>query len=181
MAIKINAKVRKILLYVALALVVLATSFGVRIMVGSCSRNDLKDTTASFTVYTEKGKAVELSDFYGKQPIVVNFWATWCGPCQQEMPHFDDAYAKYKKDVTFLMVNMTTWEQDKTQAEILEFIESKGYDFPIYFDKNGEADETYNIESIPLTLFIGKDGKVAYTYSGTMTKTQLYNYIEKII
>lgn len=180
MAIKINAKVRKILLYVALALVVLATSFGVRVMVGSCKRNDLKDATASFTVYAENGKKVELSDFYGK-PIVVNFWATWCSPCQQEMPHFDDAYAEYKSDVKFLMVNLTTWEEDASTSEVKSFIEKKGYDFPIYYDKDGDAAKTYGVESIPLTLFIGKDGKVAHTYTGAMKKTQLYNYIEKII
>lgn len=60
-------------------------------------------------------------------------------------------------------------------------MKKKGYEFPIYYDKDGDAAKTYGVESIPLTLFIGKDGKVAHTYTGAMTKTQLYNYIEKII
>lgn len=180
MAIKITEKTRKTLLYVAMALLAFMVAIGAPMAIGSCRRNDLKGATASFTVYAENGKEVELSDFYG-EPIVVNFWATWCNPCQQEMPYFDEAYAEYKNDVHFVMVNMTTWEDTKTTSEISKFIADKGYDFPIYFDKKGDAEETYAIESIPLTLFIGKDGKVAYTHTGAMFKTQLYNYIEKIL
>lgn len=180
MTIKITAKTRKILLYVAMAMVAFLVAIGSPMLINSCRRNDLKGATASFTMYDENGKQVELSDFYG-EPIVLNFWATWCSPCQKEMPFFEEAYKEYKKDVHFIMVNMTTWEEDKPTSEIKKFIKEEGYSFPLYFDRKGDAEKTYGVESIPLTLFIGKDGKVAYTHTGAMLKSQLYSYIEKIL
>ena len=58
-----------------------------------------------FTVYDEEGNAVKLSDFEGK-PVVLNFWASWCGPCKSEMPDFEEAYGEYGEEIQFLMVNI---------------------------------------------------------------------------
>ncbi|MBQ4347432.1 MAG: TlpA family protein disulfide reductase, partial [Firmicutes bacterium] len=84
-----------------------------------------------FTVYDSEGNAVMLSDFIGK-PIVLNFWASWCGPCKMEMPEFNEAYAELGEDIQFLMVNVTTGRE--TQESASAFIEENGYSFPVFYD-----------------------------------------------
>lgn len=131
-----------------------------------------------FTVLNSNGEKVKLSDFFGK-PIVVNFWATWCGPCQFELPEFDEAYKKYNEDIEFLMVNLTDGYSETVDA-VKAFAKKSNYDFPLYFDTEYSATEAYNIYSIPQTLFIDKEGNILESYTGMMNKGLLESYIEKI-
>ena len=109
-----------------------------------------------FTVYDLEGNAVKLSDFFGK-PIVLNFWASWCGPCKMEMPDFNEKYQELGENVQFLMVNMT--DGDRETVEIAsEFIKSQGYAFPVFYDTASEAAYTYGVYSLPTTYFIDADG-----------------------
>ena len=139
-----------------------------------------KGSAADFKVLNERGQSVQLSDYQGR-PVVVNFWATWCKPCLSELPAFENAYSQYKKDVQFMMVNLTTWEDTKSVSYVKEFLMAEEYNFPAFFDTTGEAAETYNMKSIPLTLFIDESGELAYKHSGAMSETQLKNYIEEYL
>ncbi len=114
-----------------------------------------------FSVYDVSGNKVKLSDFFGK-PIVLNFWASWCGPCKSEMPAFDEVYKEYKDDIHFLIVNLTDGYQE-TVTSATNYVTSAGYSFPIYYDKDSEGANAYGVYSIPVTYFIDKDGYlVAY-------------------
>ena len=110
-----------------------------------------------FYFYDINGNKVKLSDFYGK-PIVLNFWASWCGACQSEMSAFDEVYNEYKDKITFLMVSV-----DDTMGEAQKYIQNSGYSFPYYHDTDYEGSITYGVSAIPITFFIDKDGHfVAY-------------------
>ena len=76
---------------------------------------DEKQLAPDFTVYDKDGNPVQLSDFRGK-PVVLNFWASWCGPCKSEMPDFDKKAAEMAGDVTFLMVNLTDGYQETVES-----------------------------------------------------------------
>ena len=109
-----------------------------------------------FTVYDAEGNAVNLSEFFGK-PIILNFWASWCGPCQMEMPVFEEAYKTYGEEVQFLMVNSTAGYRETLEAA-KAFIEDNGYSFPAYFDTEASAAMAYGVNSLPATYFIDGEG-----------------------
>lgn len=132
-----------------------------------------------FTVYDADGNEVTFSSLLGK-PVVLNFWASWCGPCQSEMPHFQDAYEQYGEDVTFVMVNLTEGGGDSID-DAQELIVSNGYTFPVYYDNDGDAAANYSIYSIPYSCFITADGLVQDTHLGMMSADGLTAAIEKLI
>jgi len=111
-----------------------------------------------FTAYDAEGNAVTLSEQFGK-PIVLNFWASWCGPCKSEMPAFERAYQAYGEDVQFLMVNLTDGSRE-TVEKGTKYVEDNGYTFPVLFDTAYEGAIAYGVTGIPATYFINADGTV---------------------
>lgn len=151
---------------------------------GSASSNAQSQSASSrieapdFTVYDADGNAVKLSDFKGK-PIVLNFWASWCYWCKQEMPEFNRVYGEKKDEVQFLFVNWTDSRQE-TQEKGEAFLKENGYTFPAYYDLNEEAVSAYGLTGIPATVFIFPDGTVAGGSSGAMDSDTLEKGIELI-
>lgn len=131
-----------------------------------------------FTVYDAEGNAVNLSDYIGK-PIVLNFWASWCGPCQMEMPHFDEKYKELGNDVHFLMVNMTDGSQE-TLETAKAFVEKSEYSFPVYFDTDIDAAMTYGVNSLPSTYFIDAEGHAIAMAQGMIDAATLQRGIDMI-
>ena len=132
-----------------------------------------------FTVLDSDGAEVCLSDYAGI-PVVLNFWATWCGPCKSELPAFENMYTKYGEDVVFLMINLTDGARD-TLDSAKAFIEENNYTFPVYFDTTLTAAQTYGAYSIPLTVFILPDGTLAGGYQGAINEALLEEAIQIIL
>ncbi|MGI6086006.1 MAG: TlpA family protein disulfide reductase [Acetivibrionales bacterium] len=112
-----------------------------------------------FTVQDYDGNEVKLSDYIGT-PIVLNFWASWCPPCKDEMPHFNKVSEEYSKDeLIFLMVDLVDGGRE-TVEKGKKHVEDNGYTFTVLFDTEQDAAITYGIRSIPTTLFIDKNGHI---------------------
>ena len=111
-----------------------------------------------FTVVNEAEEEVKLSDFEGK-PVVLNFWASWCGPCKSEMPFFQTMYDTYGEEVVFMMVNLTDGSRETVETA-LDYVQQAEYTFPVYFDTKQEAAYAYYVSSIPATYFIDAEGKL---------------------
>ena len=152
------------------------------------SQDNTSDTTSSeepeltlapdFTVYDLEGNEVHLTDFFGK-PIIVNFWASWCGPCKMEMPDFDAAYAAYKDDIVFLMVNMTDGSRETVEVAS-EFIANSGYSFPVYYDTEYSAAITYSVASLPTSYFLNEKGELVAHAKGAIDASTLQKGIDMI-
>lgn len=131
-----------------------------------------------FTVVDRDGNSHKLSDFQGK-PVVLNFWASWCGPCKSEMPDFQAAFEKYGDEIHFLMINLTDGVQE-TVDSASGFIDKQGYTFPVYYDTAISAAMAYGVTSIPVTYFIDSDGNLVAYGSGALDAATLQKGIDMI-
>jgi len=134
---------------------------------------------ADFTFYDTDGNECKLSDYFGK-PIILNFWASWCGPCRAEMPYFNAAYEKYSDKIVFLIVNLTDGVREKKE-DADKFVSDMKFDFPIYYDQDGEGSAVYSLYYIPDTYFINSDGTISAYVEGSISEANLAKCIEGIL
>lgn len=151
---------------------------------GAAEEDSQKTAAPDFTVYkvtdreTNEVEEVHLSDYAGK-PIVLNFWASWCGPCQMEMPDFHEKYKEIGDEVQFLMVNMTDGSRETIES-VSDFIAQKEYTFPVFFDLDFDATGAYSVYSLPTTFFIDTEGNVAAQATGSIDAETLQKGIDMI-
>lgn len=173
-----------ITLSVAFIVLLLGAMFGYRYLSSrytapEAPQRDESDIKAvDFTVYDENGNEVTLLEHLGK-PIVLNFWATWCGPCKSELPAFDALYQQFGDEITFMMVNLTDGQQETLQG-VQDFLQKNGYTFPVYYDTTLQASTIYGAYSIPLTLFISSDGYLEAYQLGAMSEELLRSVLETL-
>jgi peroxiredoxin len=123
----------------------------------------LKQTAPEFSFTTSDGKTVHLSDYKGKV-ILINFFATWCGPCMVEMPLLqNEIWNALKDNPNFVLLSLG---RDHSQEEINKFIEQKNFTFPIYADKGKKIYSLFATQYIPRNYLIDKNGKVVYASTG---------------
>ncbi len=125
-----------------------------------------------FTMTDLDGNTLSLDSLKGK-PIVINFWATWCGFCVKEMPDFDTVYSELGDDVTFVMLNVTDGARE-TREKAENFYAEQGYSFPVYFDDQGlQGTNTYGVTGFPTTYFIDRNGNLAAWAGGMIDEEAL--------
>ena len=132
-----------------------------------------------FTVYDLEGNAHKLSDFRGK-PVLLNFWASWCGPCQSEMPDFQDFYEKYGEEVHFVIVNLTDGQQETVESASA-FIAEKGYTFPVYYDTDIDAAMKYGVSAVPVSYFIDAEGYFVAWAQGALSADMLQQGMDLLL
>lgn len=132
----------------------------------------------NFELKTLDGDHVQLSDYRGKK-VIVNFWATWCGPCREEMPAMQDFYDKYVDEVEILAINTT--DSEKNVKTVQSFLEEYDFTYPTLLDKGSSVNEAYEVLGLPTTYFVGTDGTIqAPMKVGSMTYEFMEDMIEKI-
>jgi thiol-disulfide isomerase/thioredoxin len=116
-----------------------------------------------FSLSGRGGKSIDLSQFKG-QVVMINFWATWCGPCRQEMPLLEDIHKKYKAlGFTMLAVNV---EPDSKAAEAWLGKLAKPVTFPVAFDTDSKVSKMYNVAGMPSTVFVDRKGNIRVMHKG---------------
>ena len=138
-----------------------------------------KQTAPDFTVYDVEGNPHKLSDFRGK-PVILNFWATWCGFCEAEMPDFDEKFRQYGDQIHFLMVDVTDGQQE-TVEKASAFIAERGFTFPVYYDTELQAASAYNTSGLPVTYFLDAEGCFVAWQQGMLTADTLQKGIDILL
>ena len=114
-----------------------------------------------FALKSSTGENLRLSEYRG-DVVMINFWATWCGPCRQEMPLLDELYTRYER-VGFNLLGVNI---DDDSRRAMQMIEELGVNFPVLFDARKEVSKLYEVEAMPVTVLVDRDGKVRYVHHG---------------
>jgi peroxiredoxin len=128
-----------------------------------------------FVLKDMKGQKHKLSDYKG-QGVFLNFWGTYCKPCEHEMPYIDSQYKEFKnKGVQVLAVNVS-----ESHYAVQDFIDRHQLTFPVVIDKGGEVQAAYGIDPLPITFLIDKNGRVIDKFTGSLTEANIQQFMDRI-
>ena len=128
----------------------------------SMASSQLEGRTApDFALKSSTGENLRLSEYRG-DVVMINFWATWCGPCRQEMPLLDELYQLYER-VGFSLLGVNI---DDDSRRAMQMIDELGVNFPVLFDARKEVSELYEVEAMPVTVLVDREGNVRYVHHG---------------
>jgi peroxiredoxin len=148
-----HSKVKSVKRWAAAAVLIASTAFA--------AGGDTGGSAPSFELTTLEGQPGALSQYKG-QVVMVNFWATWCGPCQQEMPLLDQMYKKYKPaGFTLIGVNV-----DKDSPPVKELLARKPVSFPVLLDPANQVSKAYHVDEMPSSVIIDRKGQIRYVHRG---------------
>lgn len=128
-----------------------------------------------FQLVDLNGEIHQLSDYEG-QGVFLNFWGTWCKPCEKEMPFMENQYHQFKdKGVQMIAVNV-----GESEFAVKKFAERLDLSFPIVIDTDGDVQTAYGINPLPITFLIDKEGTVIESYTGSLTEEKIAEFMKKI-
>lgn len=130
-------------------------------------------TISDFRLPDLNGNPVRLSD-YREKTVILNFWATWCKPCEEEMPLLDQYYQDYDGDLIILAVNY-----NESRLFVEPFVTDLGLTFPVLLDEDGSVVRQYFVRSFPTTYFIDGQGVIRAQHIGPLTSTLIDRYLSK--
>jgi peroxiredoxin len=127
----------------------------------------VKKPAPDFTLKSLKGSNLKLSEFRG-DVVLINFWASWCGPCREEMPILNDLYLKYR-DMGFTLLGVNV-EENSTKA--VNMVRELKVVFPVLFDTKNKVSKLYDVQAMPSTVIVDRDGNIRYSHRGYVPGTE---------
>jgi cytochrome c-type biogenesis protein len=136
------------------------------------------DQPYDFALQDVDGNTVVLSDFIG-QPLLINFWATWCGPCRIEMPEIQSVFDDYGDSEDFLILAL---DQDESAGAVSAYFDELGLTFQPLLDEDNRTARSYGLQgTLPASIFINPDGEVTVVHRGVMTRGQIDEFLAETI
>lgn len=170
-------KRRLIIRTVILAVLVAAIAYTVYVTATKDSNQVISagDKAPDFVLTDLEGNKHQLSDYEG-QGVLLNFWGTWCPPCKKEMPALNEAYNKYKdKGIQVISINIA-----QSNFEVQNFVDNYKLDFPMTIDKTKSVMRTYNVDQLPATFLIDKNGEITKILTYGITESEFVAHMESI-
>lgn len=137
------------------------------------------DTAPGFTLQTLDGVPASLSDYAGR-PVLINFWASWCTPCRDEMPLIITAYQAHQQaGLAVLAIDLT--DQEGSTKDVRKFVTEFHVPFPVLLDKKGKVRKLYALRGVPTSVFVGADGMVRAVNRGPIDRVALQQHLSEIL
>ncbi|WP_312125097.1 thiol-disulfide oxidoreductase ResA [Lysinibacillus boronitolerans] len=134
------------------------------------------ENAPNFELVDMNGKKHNLSEYKG-QGVFLNFWGTWCKPCEREFPIIDKYYQEYQDEgIQVLAINIA-----ETDFTVNQYIERKGLTFPVLIDNSKSVMNAYNIKPLPTTVLVNPEGKIEKIITGEMSDQSILNYMKQIM
>lgn len=124
-----------------------------------------------FVLETLDGDVVRLSDFKGKK-VFLNFWASWCGPCEDEMPHMQLYYDDYAEQSNYEVVAVNMTQRERSNQDVVDFVDEYQLTFPIVLDPNGEVEKLYEVLAFPTSYILDEEGIVLHSFKGPIANPE---------
>ena len=112
--------------------------------------------------------------------MILNFWASWCGPCVSEMPEFQNFYDTYGDKIHFVLVNLTDGMQETVESASA-FLEKQGYTMPVYYDTDIDAAMVYGVNAVPVSYFIDAEGNFEAWAQGALSADMLQQGVDRLL
>lgn len=122
---------------------------------------DIGAPVPDFTLRSNGGKNLKLSEYRG-QVVMINFWATWCAPCRQELPHLNRLYDQYRK-AGFVLLGVNVDDNAKAAQDMVSHLQVR---FPVLYDTAKQVSKRYDVDAMPMTLIVDRGGKLRYLHRG---------------
>jgi peroxiredoxin len=129
-----------------------------------------------FTLQSLDGREVSLSSYKGSV-VLVNFWATWCPPCREEIPDFEATYRHYK-DEGFVVLGINA---EEPQGSVQAFVTEMGMTFPVLLDKEGKVANEYRALGLPMSLLVDREGVISLRHLGYLSGDQLQEHLADLL
>ncbi len=140
---------------------ILGVAFSIFAAVSLASSDLAGQPAPDFALKSSTGQNLRLSEYRG-DVVMINFWATWCGPCRQEMPLLDELYTRYER-VGFSLLGVNI---DDDSGRAMEMISELGVGFPVLFDNKKTVSKLYQVDAMPVTILIDREGTVRHVHHG---------------
>jgi len=141
--------------------ILLGFSFSIFAATSLAASDLIGQSAPDFALKSSSGENLRLSEYRG-DVVMVNFWATWCGPCRQEMPLLDQLYTRYQR-VGFSLLGVNI---DDDSSKAMNMVSELGVSFPVLFDARKDVSRLYEVEAMPVTVLIDREGMVRYVHHG---------------
>lgn len=132
------------------------------------------------TIYDEAENALELTDIANGKPLVINFWATWCPYCVEEMAYFQEAFDAYGDRVSFAMIDCVDGNRETIEAGSAYATEN-GFTFPVYYDVDQSAIMEFGVTGIPATIVFDSNGSLVLARAGELERDQAFALVEGLL
>ncbi len=185
---------KAIILALALVVVLVLAGAGYQFLAPQAGLSGVLGTTQSdsasssaqlapdFTVFDTDGAEITLSSLMDAgKPVVLNFWASTCPPCRNEMPDFEAAFQKYGQDIQFIMVDAVGSMNGETRQAGSDYVAEQGFTFPVYFDDEQHAVSSFGIRAFPTTFFLNADGTIEAYGEGMLDAETLEKGIQMLL
>ncbi len=141
--------------------ILLGLAFSVFAATSLASSHLTGQSAPDFALQSDSGENLRLSEYRG-DVVMINFWATWCGPCRQEMPLLEELYSRYQR-VGFSLLGINI---DDDPGKAMKMAAELGVSFPVLFDSRKEVSKLYEVDAMPVTVLVDREGTVRYVHHG---------------